>query len=102
MLHVLVVSQPVIDEAEAQITVCGLDATVAIVTDDENVLYTQRIDPVLQYRQAVEVAVDHLIGDVAVDEDFARQQACDLVGRYARVGTADPQILRFLQTGKPL
>ena len=45
---------------------------------------------------AVEVGVHHHVGDVAVDEHLAGQQADDLVGRHARVGAADPQILGVL------
>jgi hypothetical protein len=37
--------------------------------------------------------VDHDVGDVAVDEELARQQADDVVGRYATVRAPDPQKL---------
>ena len=47
----------------------------------------------LHHRQAVQVAVHDHVGDVAMDEQFARQQADDLVRRHAAVGAADPQVL---------
>ena len=40
--------------------------------------------------------MDDDVGDVAVDEDFAGQQANDFVGGYAAVGAADPQVLGVL------
>jgi hypothetical protein len=40
--------------------------------------------------------VHHHVGDVAVDEHFARREADDLVGGDARIGAADPEILRRL------
>ena len=40
--------------------------------------------------------MDDDIGDVAVDEDFAGNQADDLIGRHTAVGAADPKILRRL------
>ena len=33
-----------------------------------------------------------MLAMIAMDEDVARQQAHDLVGRHAAVGAADPQI----------
>src|SRR3546814_1894839 len=44
----------------------------------------------------------HHVGDVAMDEHLARRQADDLVGRHARVGAADPQVLGRLQLGQAL
>ena len=44
--------------------------------------------------------MDDDVGDVAVDEDFAGQQANDFVGGYAAVGAADPQVLGVLLAGE--
>jgi hypothetical protein len=40
--------------------------------------------------------VHHDVGDVAVDEQLARQQAGDFVGGHSAVGAADPEIVRRL------
>ncbi len=40
------------------------------------------------------------VGHVAVHEDLAGQQADDLVGRHAAVGTADPEVFGALLAGK--
>ncbi|MNP22915.1 hypothetical protein D3C76_1156050 [compost metagenome] len=37
--------------------------------------------------------MQHDVGNVTVDEQVARQHADDLVGRYAGIGAADPQVL---------
>ena len=44
--------------------------------------------------------MDDDVGDVAVDEDFAGQQANDFIGGYAAVGAADPQVLGVLLAGE--
>jgi hypothetical protein len=75
----------------------GLDAAAAVVADHHDVLDLEHIDGELDHRQAVEVGMHHHVGDIAMDEDLARQQADDLVGRHARIGAADPQQLRRLQ-----
>ena len=60
----------------------------------------QHVDGELQHRQAIEISVDHHVGDVAVHEHFARRQTNDLVGGHATVGAADPQILGRLLGGQ--
>ena len=46
--------------------------------------------------------MDHQVGDVSVDEQFARQEADDFVGRHAAIRAADPEIARRLLFGKLL
>jgi hypothetical protein len=55
------------------------------------------IDGELDHRQAVEIGMHDDVGDVAMHEQLARQQADDLVRRHARIRAADPQVLRRLQ-----
>jgi hypothetical protein len=100
VMDVLHVAQPDIDEPDALLPQRGTDTATAVVADDHDVLDLQHIDGVLDDRQAVEIGMDDDIGDVAMDEHFARQQADDLVGRHARVGTADPQEFRGLDLGQ--
>ncbi len=42
------------------------------------------------------------VGDVAVDEHLAGQEADDLVGRNAAVRAADPEVARRLLRAQPL
>jgi hypothetical protein len=44
--------------------------------------------------------VDDEVGDVAMDEQFARPQADDLVGGHPTVCTADPEVLGRLLSGQ--
>ena len=61
------------------------------MADDDDVLHLQHVDRELDYRQAVEIGVGNDIGDIAVDEQLARQKADDVVGRHAAVRAADPK-----------
>ncbi len=40
------------------------------------------------------------VGDIAVDKHLARRQPENLVGRHARIGAADPQVLGRLLVGQ--
>ena len=60
------------------------------------VLDLENLHREVQNRQAVEVAVCDHVRHIAMDEHIARRQTDDLVGRDARIGTADPEILRRL------
>ncbi len=46
--------------------------------------------------------MDHLIGDIAMDEDLTGEQAGDLVGRNPGVGAADPEVFRVLELGQAM
>jgi hypothetical protein len=64
----------------------------AVVAADDDVAHLKHLDREGQHGGGVGVAQAELVGDVAVDEDLARWQADDLVGRDAGVRTADPQV----------
>ena len=100
VVYIMHMTQPEVDDADPVALQCGTDAAAAVVADDHDVLHFQHINGVLDHRQTVEVGMDNDVGDVAVHEDLARQQADDLVGRDARVGTTDPQQFRGLQAGQ--
>src|SRR5882724_4923340 len=68
----------------------------AVVAADDDVADLDDIDGELRDRQAIQVGVDDNVGDVAVDENLAGQQADDLVRRHAAVAATDPEILRRL------
>ena len=66
----------------------------------DDMLDLEHVDGKLHDRQAVEVGMQHHVGDVAMDEQLTWQQSDDLVGRHARVGAANPQVFRGLLPGQ--
>ena len=68
-----------------EIVVRGRDPSAAVVAADNDVFHLEHVDGVLQHRKAVQVGVHHDVGDVAVDEHFARREVGDLVRRNAAV-----------------
>ena len=100
--HVADMAQPVVGQADAGVVQAGVDAAAAVVADDQDVLHLELVDRVLDHAQAVQVAVRHHVGDVAVHEHLARRHADDLVGGHARIGAADPQVFRVLLLGQVL
>jgi hypothetical protein len=99
-VDVLDVPQPLVDQAEVLPGHRRLDAPAAVVAAHDDVLDLQDLDRVLHNRQHVEVGMDDEVRDVAVDEELARLDAGDFLRRDAAVGTADPQELRLLDTGR--
>src|SRR5216683_3981781 len=85
--------EPVVDEAELVALERRLDAAAAVMAADDDMGDAQHVDGVLHHRQAVEVDMHDLVGDVAVDEDLAGQEADHLVGGHPAVRAADPQEL---------
>jgi hypothetical protein len=98
--HVLHVAQPVVDQAERRVPRRRLHAAASVMAAHDDVLDPQHVDCVLQHGQAVQVRVHDNVGDVAMDEELAGEQADDLVGRHAAVRAPDPQILRRLLPGQ--
>lgn len=90
--HVLNVAEPVVNQAEFVIAQSREDAAAAIVAADNDVLDLENFDGVLKDRQAIEVAMDDDVSDVAMDEKFAGGEADDIVGGDAAVGATDPEI----------
>ena len=89
-------TQPAIDQAQLAILHRSPYATATVMASDQDVLDLEHIHRVLDHRQAIEVGVQHHVGHVAVHKKIARQHADDLVGRYPRIGAADPEKLRSL------
>ena len=98
---VLHVAQPVVDQPELLVAQGGEHAAAAVVAADDDVAHAQHVDGELDARQAVEVGVDDQVGDVAVDEHLARQEADDLVRRHPAVRAADPEVARRLLRRQP-
>ena len=101
LLDVLHVLQPVVDQPMGGAVKRGANAAAAIVAADDHVADLEHVDRILQHRQAIDVGVDHDVGDVAVHEQLAGVEADDVVGRHAAVGAANPQKLRRLLAGQP-
>jgi len=67
------------------------DAAAAVVAADDDVLDLEDLDRVLDDGEAVQIAVDDNVGDVAVYKDLARLQAHEDVGlrpEWARAADA--------------
>lgn len=98
-------SQPVVDQAMAEIFQGRADAAAAVVAADDDVLHLEDIDRILQDGQHIEIRFRDDVGDVAMHENLSRRQTGDLVGGHATVRAADPEILGALlvrQAGKEL
>ena len=69
-------------------------AAASVVSANDDVAHLQDVHRELHDRETIEIRVDHQVGDVAMDEEFAREDADNLVRGNAAVGAADPQIFR--------
>ena len=99
---VLDVAQPIVDEAQFFCAEGSANAPTTIMPDDKDVFDAKNIDGVLHDGKAVQVAVDHDVGNIAMDKYLAGQQAANLVGGNTAVGTADPEIFGRLLPGQGL
>ena len=97
---VLNVAQPVIRQANPLAADHRADAAAAVMADNEDVLHLEQIDRQLDDRKAIQIRVDDHVGEVAVHEHFAGQNANDFVGGDATIGAADPEEFRVLLTRK--
>jgi hypothetical protein len=90
------VAQPVVDQTQRVAAQRRENAAAAVVAADDDVAHRQHVDRELQGGEAVQVGMDHDVGDVAVDEHLARRQADDLIRRHPAVRAADPEVARRL------
>jgi hypothetical protein len=91
--NVLDVTQPVVDQSQAGVAQSRRHPAAAVMPNHQDMPDAKRIGRILDHRECVQIRMHHLVGDIAMDEDFARCQADDLVGRHPAVGAAYPQIL---------
>ena len=96
VMYVADVAQPIVDEAHLAALERGLHAAATVVATDDDVLDLEDIHRVLQHRETVEVSVHNDVGDVAMYEELARQQADNLIGRDTAIGATDPEVTRRL------
>ena len=58
---------------------------------NDDVLDLQNVHGILNNRKTVEIGVNHEIGDIAVNKQFAGFKAGQALRRYAAVGTSNPE-----------
>ena len=100
-MHVLNVAQPVVGEADALILQRRRNSAASVVAAHDDVFDVEHIDGELHHRKTVQIGVHDYVGNVAMDEELAWQQADDVVGRYAAVRASDPQVARPLLLRQP-
>ena len=76
-----------------------MNTAAFVVAANDNVLHLQAKHRKFEHTLAARIFGLHDIGDVSVDEDFARRGASNLTYRHAAVGAADPKILGMLLGG---
>ena len=101
-VHVFDVSQPFVDQPKILVGEGVLHAATAVVTAHNHMFDLEDFDRILQNAQHVEVGVDHLIGDIAMDEQLPWRSSRDLFGRNPAIGAANPKIFRLLTSNEPL
>jgi hypothetical protein len=72
------------------------------MTANDDVLYFQSLQGVLQHRLNIGVQRRREIRNIAANKKLAKAKTDDLVGRHAAVRAADPEKLRCLCPGQPL
>jgi hypothetical protein len=66
------------------------------VSANNNVLYLEYLDRVLDNAQHIEVCMDHEIGDIPVNKELSGLNTGDFLCRYPAIGAANPEKLRLL------
>ena len=104
VLHILSadVGDPGVEQAEVVVGHAVFHATALVVAADDDVLYLEVIDSVLEDAERVHIRLRHQIADVAVNEEFAGLAAGEVFGGDTRVGAADPEEFRLLALSKLL
>src|SRR5262249_5124515 len=73
-----------------------------IMAANDDMLNRQHFYRVLQHRDAVHVVGCDDVGHIAMNEQFAWREANDLIGRYAAIRAANPEIVRRLNRTQAL
>jgi hypothetical protein len=72
------------------------DAAATVMSAHDDMADLEHLDGELDHRQAIQIRVHDDVGDVAMHEQFPRQQVDDFIRGHAAVGAAYPQILRAI------
>src|SRR5690606_20718058 len=70
------------------------------MTANDNMLYVEMTDGVVDYRHDIEVDVVHEVRHIAMNEGFPRSDSHDLLGGYPTVTASDIQVIRILVAGQ--
>src|SRR5688572_14860337 len=93
-------TQPIVDEAELNIAHRSAYPTTTIMPTDNNVLHIEDFYRVLDDGKTVQIAVNDHIGDIAMNENFTRSKANNLIRRHTAVRAANPEIFGILLRGE--
>ena len=99
-MNVLDMPQPIIAKAEPLAAKRGAHSAAPVMPAHDDVPDFQNIDGELHHRQTIQVRVHDQVRDVAMNEQFARRQAHDLVRRHPAIRATDPEIFRRLLPGQ--
>lgn len=89
--------KPMIDQPEALAADCGANTAAAIVPANDDMFHMQLLYGEFDHGEHIQISRVDEVGDVAMDEHFARFQSGDHIGRHAAVGTAHPEVIGPLQ-----
>src|SRR5690606_30441797 len=95
-IHVFDMTQPIIDQPELLIRQGGSHTATTVMTTDDNVSHLKYIYCIIEHTEQIHITVDNYIGNVAMNEYFARFGIGDLIRRYSAVGATYPQYWRLL------
>jgi hypothetical protein len=91
------VQQPVINQSQFRVFNRRLHAAAAVVAANDDVLDFQNVNGILNHRKAVEIGVNHQVGDITVNKQFSWLKAGQTFRRHAAVGTSNPEKARVLR-----
>ena len=79
------VLQPVVGNAQPFAIECRSNTAATVVTDQHHVFDLQNLHGEVQYRKAIQIGMNHHVGDVAVNKNIAGRQANNLISRHPRI-----------------
>ncbi|EPF20851.1 hypothetical protein HMPREF0201_00586 [Cedecea davisae DSM 4568] len=94
------VQQPVVDQAKLRVFYRSLYAAAAVMAANNDVLNLKDVYRVLNNREAVQIGMDHQVGDITMYKQLARFEAGKAFRRDAAIGAADPEETGFLCLGE--
>jgi len=100
LVYVLNVPQPIVAQAQTGTPQRRIHTAATVMTADDDVADFEDVHGKLHHGKAVEVGMNDDVGDVAMNEQLAGQQADNFVGGHAAVGAAYPQVRGGLLAGK--
>lgn len=87
------VTKPRVEDSKVFGSHGSFDTTAAVVAADNNVLYAEMSDGIVNDAHDIEIGVDNEIGNIAVDKGLAGLQTSNLLGGDTRVTASDPKVV---------